>query len=85
MRLQGTQQSAAGVCNCINRRLECGRIGPGGVVESTDFAHILQCRRLDIVLAGGWFEIVKRPDIPAHLLNSISGGLVGLFQPRQHF
>src|ERR1700710_451429 len=37
-----------------------------GLAEAADLAHVLQCRRADLVLIGRWIKVVESFDVSAH-------------------
>ena len=67
---QAVEQLPGRLDNRFDRLLEGLGVRLGGLGRAADLAHVLQRRRLDLVLGRGWIEIVEGPDISAHEADS---------------
>jgi hypothetical protein len=75
-----TEEMGGGLCDFVNRPMESRFVRSGRFGKSADLPHELQSRRTDLLLRRRRFEIVKDPDVSAHvtfLLNRRSDQRLG--------
>src|SRR5262245_8677726 len=68
--LERVQQSAGDLGNFLNRAVERGFVGLGGLVEAADFSHKLERGGANFVFSNGRREIKQVFDISAHKSSS---------------
>src|SRR2546427_620084 len=67
---ESVEQLVCRLRHLVHRTVESELVSLGGPCKATQLAHELQGGRTDLLVRGGWFEVMQSLDVPTHLKSS---------------